>query len=397
MEATQYNATDLRPHLVLVGGGTGGHLFPMLAVAERLADRVPDLRVSALCSQRPIDASILSQARIAERPIEHHPVPAAPFSLRPFALTRLMAGWGPSLRAARGIFATSPHGRVAVLTTSGFVAPPVIRAARTDRVPVLVMNLDAPPGKAMRWVARLATTRLDATLTRAAGADWEPAPPIVRVAAIGLAAGVNNDAALATIRRDTRAALGLDPDRSVLLVLGGSQGAKSIDAFLARWIATPEARAALEDWQILHQANADTQPLVERAYAEAGVPARVVNFLSDMGCVWSATDFAIARAGAGCVAEVWANRVPTVFMPYPFHKDQHQQRNAAPLVEAGLAIIATDRIRPEANLAAHAETLTTLLGDEDRRAGMRQAIAPQSIDNGVGRAAEVLRGWLSGS
>lgn len=387
------------PHLILAGGGTGGHLFPMIAVAQRVAEQLPDLRITALCSTRAIDAQVLASAHIAGHPIPSIPVPAAPLVLSPTGLLRLFRGWGPSLRTARQLFAESRSagGQVAVITTSGFVAPPIVRAARTDRVPVLVMNLDDPPGKATRWVARLATAKLDATLTRAAGDGWTVVPPIVRPDAIGPAATLEEPAALRFAQQAARRAIGLNPDQPTLIVVGGSQGASSIDGFLARFAASPEGQRALDGWQVLHQASASLGPNVEQAYSDVGISARVVPFLSDMASVWSAADLAVARAGAGCVAEVWANRVPTLFMPYPHHRDQHQKRNAEPLIAAGLAQLASDRVLPEANVRENGDLLIALLGDAAQRGAMRASGGGVGLASGVEAAASELVRWLRGA
>jgi UDP-N-acetylglucosamine--N-acetylmuramyl-(pentapeptide) pyrophosphoryl-undecaprenol N-acetylglucosamine transferase len=386
------------PHLVLAGGGTGGHLFPMLAVAHALAERLTDLKVSALCSSREIDARVLDGVEVAGRPIRAIPLPAAPLVLTPAGLCRLLRGWGPSCRAARGLFAASREAgnRLAVLTTSGFVAPPVVWAARRAGVPILALNLDDPPGKATRWIAGRVTERLDATLTRAAGDGWQPIGPIVRSSAVGPAAAIDDPDELERVRGEAKAALGMAPDRPLLVVVGGSQGAATIDTFMMHLARHAEGRNAMAGWQVLHQASSKTHAGLVQHYTSLGGVARVVTFLPDMGTVWSAADLVLARAGAGCVAEVWANRVPTLFMPYPLHRDQHQKRNAAPLVHAGLALVGEDQIDGTANAARNGPTLMALMADAGRRAAMRASVPVSSADAGAQRAADALVRLLDG-
>src|SRR5690606_17293760 len=139
---------------------------------------------------------------------------------------------------------------------------------------------------------------------------------------------------------ECRRRLGLDPDRRTLLVTGASQGAESLNRFMATFAERrPEA---LRDWQVIHLAGPRQIGDLRSAYERAGVPAAVFEFLDAMGEAWGAADLALSRAGASSVAEAVANRVPTIFAPYPWHKDQHQKRNAEPLIDAGGAWLVDD-------------------------------------------------------
>ena len=136
--------------ILFAGGGTGGHIFPALAIAERLD--AASRRVF-ICSDRAPDAEILRKERADFRVI-----PAKPFGVRPRALVMFLRSWGPSVRAARAIIRQSRAGgaEATVVAMGGFVAAPVAQAARAEGVPVLLVNMDAVPGKANRWIARRA-------------------------------------------------------------------------------------------------------------------------------------------------------------------------------------------------------------------------------------------------
>jgi UDP-N-acetylglucosamine--N-acetylmuramyl-(pentapeptide) pyrophosphoryl-undecaprenol N-acetylglucosamine transferase len=110
-----------------------------------------------------------------------------------------------------------------------------------------------------------------------------------------------------------------------------------------------------------------------------------------MAEVWGAADVAVSRAGAGSVAEAWANAVPTLFLPYPYHKDQHQRFNAGPLEEAGAAVIADDLIEAGANAAGAGQILVQLLTDESRVGALRAGLRELGPADGARRIAEMLR------
>ena len=390
---TSPRAADAAPPAEIVvlfaGGGTGGHLFPNLAVAHQVeAIAGGRCRFAFLCSNRPIDAAILSRAGVA-----YTPVPAAAPSPRPLALLRFLRGWGPSVRAGREAIrsARAEGGRVVMVASGGFVAAPLAQAARVERCPVIMLNLDAVPGRANRWIARHAT-RIFTTATPSSGAPrpsgraapWEPIPPIVRPGALA-----------SMPAPECRRSFKLDPDRPTLLVTGGSQGASSLNRFLIEFVrARPEV---LRGWQVIHQtggqgeAGALELDAVQRAYEDAGVPAHVTPFLDRMGEAWGAADLCVCRAGAGNVAEAWASRTPCLFMPYPFHKDGHQRANALPLVEKGAAVLARDAVEPRANMEEAGAALAELLGSDGVRGRLREALAALGPCDGSRRVADAVR------
>src|SRR6185369_12742683 len=141
--------------ILFAGGGTGGHLFPALAIAEQVVERAPGTRVRFLCSDRPLDAEILRAERLGGGAVGFEVVPAKPFGSRPVTLAKFVWSWGGAVRAGRAaILAAKKDGPVWVVAGGGFVAAPVVQAARAENVPVLMLNLDAVPGRANRWIAR---------------------------------------------------------------------------------------------------------------------------------------------------------------------------------------------------------------------------------------------------
>ena len=341
--------------VLLLGGGSGGHVLPVLAVAEALGE---EARCIAACSDRPVDAAILNDWGM---PFE--PLPARAPGLGPRAAARFGRGWWIATRRGRRVL--KEHRIDVVLATGGFVCPPVAWEARRAGIPIVALALDAVPGRAIRFVGRLATTRLAAMAMPNPPRGWSQVPRTgvpVRSAALAPA-----DPA------ECRRRLGLDPDRLTLLVTGASQGAATIDA-LATAVAGRSDRP-LEGWQAVHLTGGGDPAAAIEAWSRSGVPAAVRPRLAEMGLAWGAVDLALSRAGAGSVAEAAANRVPSIFLPYPWHADAHQAVNAEPLVAAGGAIVRTDHIDTGRNLADAGRELVALAGSPDRRAAMRAALS----------------------
>ena len=375
---------------IFAGGGTGGHLYPGLAIAEQLWAQLGD-RCSCLflCSTRAIDRRVLEAARLGAaggQPIKFEPIAAQPLSLRPLALLRFLRAWGPSIRSTRAAIAAgrARGASVHVVAMGGFVAAPAVQAAIAERVPVTLVNLDAVPGKANRWIAgriREGKVFTAAVVDDAIAKGWVTVPPIVRAGAQAKCSSA-----------EARLALGLAEQAPTLMVTGGSQGAGSVNRFLAAF-AESEPGKALRGWQVLHQSGDDDNRELEAAYASAGAAKVVVTkFVDQMGLWWRAADLAVSRCGAGSVAEAWASGCPSLFLPYPFHTDEHQRKNAVVLERAGGAVVVTDLVDPARNLAANAAALAGLLGDEARRTAMRRAIEGLGPVDGAERVARGLVG-----
>jgi UDP-N-acetylglucosamine--N-acetylmuramyl-(pentapeptide) pyrophosphoryl-undecaprenol N-acetylglucosamine transferase len=365
--------------ILFAGGGTGGHLFPALAIAEQVLERDPSTRVRFLCSKRPLDAEILQAERLLDRPVEFERVPAKPFGARPLTLAKFMWSWGGAVRAGRAaISAAKRDGAVWVVAGGGFVAAPVVQAARAEKVPVLMLNLDAAPGRANRWIARHATKVV--TTTPVPSVTWEQIPPIVRRAAVA-----------SHTPQECRRAMGLEPDRPTIFVTGASQGAQSINKMMGEFAKRHAEELQRGGWQILHQTGKHDERALHDDYQAAGVRHVICGFIKEIGLAWGAADLAVSRAGAGSVAEAWANRIPTVFMPYPYHKDEHQKLNAEPLVKAGAGVLVKDQIDVAKNIEEAGAAVLDLVRDSHKRTNMRSALGRLGEADGARRVAELLK------
>ena len=368
--------TEVRRTVAFAGGGSGGHLSPGLAIAERMAEVVPGTRTLFLCSTRAIDRQMLGDAKV-----EFRPIPAEGLGRSVGALWRFARGYLRGVIEARRVLREE---RVEhVVSLGGFVTGPVTQAARSLGIPITLVNLDATPGRANRIVARRAQRVVSACPT--------PGLPKFAEAIVGMP--IRRSAVAPAGRAVCRGELGLDPVRPTLLVTGASQGASSLNAFMVAFALSH--RDLLSHWQVLHLAGPRSEPSaaeLEMAYARAGVKALVLPFLNEMGLAWGAAELALSRAGANSVAEAEANRVPTVFVPYPHHRDLHQEANAKPLVDAGAAVLAYDRLDVQANMRSIGESLEALLADGRLRDRMEEALRARPMADAAEAIARTVLG-----
>jgi UDP-N-acetylglucosamine--N-acetylmuramyl-(pentapeptide) pyrophosphoryl-undecaprenol N-acetylglucosamine transferase len=355
--------------ILFAGGGSGGHLSPGLAIAERLMERAPDTTCRFACSDRDIDRTMLEEAGV-----DFMALPARGFSMTPRGLLRWRKGYRETAMSMRRILGS--QGFDLVVTLGGFVAAPVSAAAVLENVPVLLLNLDRVPGKANRSIARRAQQVLCAVPLVKPRRNWEVVGMPIRRAALAPAS-----------RSECCQALGLHPDHKVLLATGASQGARTLNNALP--LAALQRPETFRGWQVLHLCGEHTPvDSIEADWKKSGVPAQVRPFLHCMGQAWGAADACVSRAGASSVAEARANMVPTVFLPYPHHSDDHQRHNAQPLVDLGGASIVVDEIDPERTALRLGDTLETLLTSEKLLENMRDALGRTPLQDAADLVAE---------
>ena len=355
--------------IIFAGGGTGGTVGPGIAIAERLLDMEPSLKILFFCSNRSVDRRLLDPGGWS-----CIPTTARSPAFHPRAAFGFARGWIETRRKVRTILAEPIPSRVVAL--GGFVAPPVVREAVQRGVPVDLLNLDRVAGRANQWIAKRSNRILTAVPTDLPGSQLPTGVPLRRsVLPQGTA-------------ESCRLSLGLHPDRPTLLVTGASQGAQSIDRLLLGLI--PRHGEWFDGWQVLHLASEDSVPLLTNEYAVGGINAVVLPFLDQMGAAWGAADLAITRGGASSLAEVAASRTPSIVVPYPWHEDEHQLENAKELEQAGAVVILRDPAKGIAALTALESRLAILLRTPDLRAKM-QASFPVMEGDAASVVAQMLR------
>lgn len=358
--------------MLLVGGGTGGHIYPNVGIVERLAARGFDA-VHFLVSDRPSDAKILDALGY---PYTSSPARPLPSARKPWKALDFLAGWR---RSTRQLMALLERENVrCVVATGGFVSGPAVVAAARRKVPRVLVNLDAVPGQANRRLAGICTKVFSSY----------PSDLLPDAERIGLPLRAVSVGDLSP--QDARRSIGLDPDRPTLFITGATHGAESLIRAMMAFVGTPQRAAAFEGWQVFHQCGTFDVATLQQAYDDAGVKARVVDYCDAMGAAYRACDLVISRAGAGSVAEAWANHAPTIFLPNPYHKDQHQRHNAEPMVQAGGAVMVTDHVDADATATDLEEPLLRLLQQDDAREQMTRACAESCPPDG----AEEVAAWI---
>ena len=193
------------------------------------------------------------------------------------------------------------------------------------------------------------------------------------------------------MRRPAR--LGLDSLLNTLVITGASQGAATVnDAVL-----TVASSLKLQGWQILHLTGKDHAPAVRAGYRERSIPALVIDFTPNMADVWAVANLAVCRSGASTIAELAVCGVPSILLPYPFHKDMHQRANAQVLEGAGAAVLLADEKDAAKNAITLKPAIEALLYDAPRRHAMATAARSQGRRDAADAVAETMMELASGS
>ncbi len=339
------------------GGGTGGHIYPAIAVAEQIIKHEPEARIHFFVSTRGIDERILSKMSF-----EYTTLPARGFSARPDKLI----GFCTSFLKSSGIAkkAISESQKAVVIGVGGFVAAPVCFAAHKLKVPIVLLNVDIVPGRANKIIARWA----DEIFLQFEDARQSFAKRKASVNVVGcpLRSGFENPEP-----DKVKSELGLDENKKTLLITGASSGSENINKVVCSLVEKLADFA--DDWQIVHLTGAANYEKVRQKYSEAEIGHKVLSYFDDMPSLLAAADLVVGRSGAVSVAEYAAASVPSICMPYPYHKDRHQYLNAGKLVEAGAAVIVDDLPDEKEGPGWLAEKLEELMKDEKKREEMRQA------------------------
>lgn len=351
--------------LLFTGGGTGGHLYPALAVADAVRACAPDTEILFVGTPDHLEARV-----VPEHGYRFAAIPAEGLSRSPVAAARALVRLAQAVRMARALIRREKPR--AVLGTGGYVSAPVLLAAWSLGVPVVLQEQNVVPGKVNRWLARLAR--------EVAVAFPESEPYFGRPVRV-LGNPIRREA-FAQSPEDARRALGYGPDDEVLLVTGGSQGAKRLNEALVGALPTLLAQT---DWHVLHVTGPAHLEACQ-AHAPASPRYRAVGYCQAMPTAILASGLVVSRAGATTLAELTVAGRPMVLVPYP-HAGGHQRLNARAIVAAGGGVeIADAALTPETLSAA----LLPLMTDPALRGSMAEASATLARPDAARQLAELL-------
>lgn len=367
------NPVSAEPLYLFAGGGTGGHLFPGIAVADELRRRRPGTRVLFVGSERPIDQRILAQSGF-----ETAPLPTESLATLKRAPWRFAWRMGRALRIARHLI--RDRRPAAVIGLGGFASGPVVWAARRQSLPVILLEQNVIPGRATRWLSRWAETiclSFDETIARLA--------PRYRSRCRVTGNPVRQK--IAVMAGEPRSVGETAARRPTLLVLGGSLGSRSLNALMTTFVS--ESPDVLRGWRIVHQAG-DEAEAVRGRYPATGLDIEVRPFLEDMPAQLRQADLVVGRAGATTLAEIACAGLPAVLIPFPQAADDHQRANAEAYVRAGAAAMVLERGEVTQTLAEFRATVLLLLKEADRRTAASRAMRSLARPHAAIQVADLL-------
>lgn len=359
MTKSEYNNPD-RPLRVLVsGGGTGGHIFPAVSIANEVRRRHPDAEILFVGAE-----GRMEMQRVPSAGYDIKGLPVAGFDRR--RLWRNFAVLGKlwrSLRMANGILRDfRPDIAVGV---GGYASGPMLKAAQRHGIPTLLQEQNGYPGVTNKLLAKKA----DAICVAYDNMDrWFPADRIVMTGNPVRAAIT----AVTATPAEAKKALGFDPGRPLVLSVGGSLGARTVNEAISAAIPQIEKAGAQLLWQT-GKLYADECSAKAQGHPDVHASA----FIDDMAMAYRAADLVVSRAGAGTISELELVGAPVILIPSPNVAEDHQRKNALALVDKGAAVMIEDA---EAIAKLGAE-LERLLADADTRRSMSQSIKAMSRPN----------------
>jgi UDP-N-acetylglucosamine--N-acetylmuramyl-(pentapeptide) pyrophosphoryl-undecaprenol N-acetylglucosamine transferase len=351
---------------LLAGGGTAGHVNPLLAVADRIRSTEADATVLVLGTAEGLEARL-----VPARGYELIVVPRVPFPRRPNrAALRFLPRFNAAVRAVTDVIRSRQVD--VVVGFGGYVSTPAYLAARRAGVPIVIHEANAKPGLA---------NKLGARLTRHVGVAFA-GTPIRHARFVGMPLRPEiEELQSSAARPDALAFFYLDPDRPVVLVTGGSLGARRLNATMVA--AAPDLVAA--GWQVLH-ITGSTAEVVDPELPDY----HLIAYCDRMDLALAAADFAVTRAGAATVSELCALGIPAVYVPYPVGNGE-QRFNASPVLAAGGGVLIDDADFVPTWVQGE---LVTLLGDRSRLESMARGAASVGALDGTARMLDLIHGAL---
>lgn len=363
-------------NIVVAGGGTGGHLFPGIAAAEGIQGSRRDIRVAFICTQREFD-----RIEMRKRGLSFVALPSPSGAISPRSVGRFSLRLCESVLRALSFYRRfRPAG---VLCVGGYGSFPPAVAASLMGIPYAVMEQNAVPGKTNRLLARNAAALFS---------QWAEAKSYFRQRGVRFFhTGSPLRMGMKKIdRREAKRMLGFDPSSPLLVVIGGSQGAESLNAMV---LGDLDELRGTKGLQILHLTGQRDEARMREAYERGRIRAKAMGFCDTMDVAYSAADVVLSRAGALAIAEIAFFGVPPLLVPYPHAADNHQSANASVLAREGAALTIEERDYKKGQIG---KSVGKMIADrvlwEERSTRLRRFVKP----NARGEIAERFLSMLSG-
>ncbi len=352
------------PRVMFAGGGTDGHLFPGIAVAAHLVERLPDVGITFAGPGAPRERHAVRAAGYDYLTIPSQPSPQNPLQAIRF-VTDNMAGYC----AARWMLREQQVSLVVGM--GGYTSTAVVRAAAARGVPLVLLEQNAVPSRTTRWLSR------SSTLVCAAFDEVRPHLHVqAPVTVTGNPARPEFEAFYENYCSHTQKS----PARKRMVVLGGAGGARSLNESMPR--ALQQLGDSLANWQIVHQTGEGQLQETERRYRQAGVEALAVTFIDQIASVLFASDLVVCRSGGTTLAELALASIPAVLVPDPHASDNHQLANAKVFAAASACRWIDESSQIGALDQALARELSPLITDEEllreRGDSMRKMARPDA-------------------
>lgn len=314
--------------IVFAGGGTGGHLYPAIAVAEEIQRRHPEAAIAFIGNRKTLEARV-----VPERGFRFLPIRVAGFR-RAISPDTVLSAATLIVALVQSFLLIRKEKPDVVVGTGGYVCGPPLFVASVRGIPTLIQEQNSYPGL---------TTRLLAPRVTEVHLSFERTKRYLTRARRLVVTGTPTRGAIGTVDRGTAAArIGVKADCFTLLVVGGSRGARSINDAI---IGASPGLAGLRV-QLIWATGKDEYERVRSALPpirEGDLPARIFSYIADMECAYAAADLVVCRAGATTIAEITRAGLPSVLIPYPFAAADHQTENARAMVDGGASVMIADR------------------------------------------------------
>jgi len=335
--------------VVIAAGGTGGHLYPGVALAREFRRRDASTCVRFVGTSRGIEVKVLPHEGFPLDVINALPVMGLRAAHALLALARLPRAVQQAVTLLRR------HGADLVIGIGGYTSPPVLMAAFLLKIPRVILEPNAYPGMANKAMAPLAHRVFVAF--QSAARHFAPR----KVRAFG------TPVRRAFLEPSDSSPQNRGDQRRRLLVFGGSRGAHAVNLAMMESLPYLRSSDVMAQWSIIHQTGEGDYERVKSVYEASSLAAEVVSFVFDMPNVLRSADLVVARAGAVTLAELTACGKPSILIPFPHAIYQHQAHNARELEQAGAAMVVPQHELSGARLA---DVLGRLLRDPDRLASM---------------------------